>query len=215
MQKELVLIGYGGHGLVAADIFKLQQYAIAGYCDNEEKQNNPYNIVYLGSENDFLQTPAFRANEQELFVSIGNNAIREKVFNVIAPYTIANAIHPTSVISGSVQIGKGILVAANAVINPAGKIGNGVICNTSSVIDHECSVGDFTHIAPGAVLCGNVSIGRNCFIGANTVIREGVSICSNVVIGAGSIVLKNIVAPGTYFGSPVKKIPTKLTDEHL
>lgn len=190
---------------MAANIFQLMQRHIIGYCDKVEKEKNPYELSYLGPEDAYINSVAFKENEARIFVSIGNSAIREKIFNSIAPEHITDAIHPTSIIAGTVQIGKGILMAANAVINPMSKIGNGVICNTASVIDHECTVGDFTHIAPGAVLCGNVSVGKNCFIGANTVIKEGVTICSNVVIGAGSIVLKNIVAPGMYFGTPIKK----------
>jgi hypothetical protein len=30
------------------------QYHILGYCDNELKTNNPYQLEYLGSENDTI-----------------------------------------------------------------------------------------------------------------------------------------------------------------
>ena len=149
----------------------------------------------------------------KIFISIGNNSIREKIFNSIASPQIINAIHPKSIISKTVEIGNGVLIAANVTINPLVIIGNGVICNTASVIDHECTVGNFTHIAPGVVLCGNVSIEKNCFIGANTVVKEGVSICSNTVVGAGSIVVKNITESGLYFGSPAKKYITNFKNE--
>src|SRR4030095_339622 len=85
-----------------------------------------------------------------------------------------NAIHPSAVISASVKMGDGVMVAANATLNPLVEIGQGVICNTSSSIDHECVIGDFSHIAPGAVLCGNVMVGRGSFVGANSVIKQGV-----------------------------------------
>ena len=58
-----------------------------------------------------------------------------------------NAIHPSAVISASVKMGNGVMIAANATLNPMVEIGNGVICNTSSSIDHECIIGDFSSIS--------------------------------------------------------------------
>ena len=205
LNNQILLIGYGGHGFVAADILLLQQYHLFGYCDKEQKEKNPFNLKYCGVEDEFISSKIFKEINLQIFISIGNNSIREKIFNSIASPQIINAIHPKSVISKTVEIGNGVLIAANVSINPLAIIGNGVICNTASVIDHECVVEDFAHIAPGAVLCGNVSIEKNCFIGANTVVKEGVSICSNTVVGAGSVVVKNITEPGLYFGSPAKK----------
>jgi sugar O-acyltransferase (sialic acid O-acetyltransferase NeuD family) len=117
-----------------------------------------------------------------------------------------NAIHPSAVISASVRMGDGIMIAANATLNPLVELGRGVICNTSSSIDHECLIGDFVHIAPGAVLCGNVTVGRGSFIGANSVIRQGIHIGSNVTIGAGSVVIRDVADNTTVIGNPAKKL---------
>src|SRR6185436_2983962 len=101
---------------------------------------------------------------------VAHNGIREKIINQLSIIgNPINAIHPSAVISASVKMGEGIMIAANATLNPLVQLGKGVICNTSTSIDHECIIGDFSHIAPGAVLCGNVSIGNGTFIGANSV----------------------------------------------
>jgi sugar O-acyltransferase (sialic acid O-acetyltransferase NeuD family) len=203
--RQVVIIGYGGHGYVAADIFLKSGIEVYGYCDNEVKEKNPFNIRYLGTERVFVNS--VESKSLKFFVSVGDKAIREKVFKMIVEYNIevVNAIHPRAVVAGAVELGTGIMAAANAVINSACIIGNGVIINTSSSIDHECIIGDFTHVCPGTVLCGNVTVGKRSFIGANSVVKPGVSICDDVVVGAGSTVIKNIYEPGVYFGQPVER----------
>lgn len=199
--KQIFIIGYGGHGYVVIDILRLMQREVTGYCDIVPKQFNPYGLEYLGSER--ALSPEKR-EYMEAFISVGDNDLRRKLYEIMSAggFSFCNALHPSAVISSSVQLGSAVMVAAGTVINPQAKLGNGVICNTGSIIEHECTIGEFSHIAPGAVLCGNVSIGKNCFIGANAVVIEGISIADNVRIGAGSTVVKNIVSPGLYYGSP-------------
>jgi acetyltransferase-like isoleucine patch superfamily enzyme len=48
-------------------------------------------------------------------------------------------------------------------------------------------------------------VGDNVSIGSNATILP-VDICNDVVIGAGAVVTKNITAPGTYAGNPIRKI---------
>lgn len=206
--KKVMFVGYSGHGYVVVDILLAMKLNIDSYCDSEEKVNNPFQLTYLGKEADFLSSNLYLNNRDnwQTFVGIGDNNIREKVFNLLVDKKayIINAIHPKTIIASSVILGKGVLVAANVTINPLCKIGNGVICNTSCSIDHECIIGDFAHIAPGAILSGNVKIGKRAFVGANAVIKQGITICSDVTIGMGACVVKNITAPGIYIGNPAK-----------
>jgi sugar O-acyltransferase (sialic acid O-acetyltransferase NeuD family) len=198
---QVILIGYSGHAFVAADIFERNQTVLAGYCDVQEKELNPYGLAYLGTEANYLKANKI---QQSFFVAIGNNAIRRRVSDEIIRNggRLINAIHPNAMISSKVELGTGVLVAASATINPMSIIEDGVICNTSSSVDHDCIIGAYSHIAPGAVLCGNVQVGRNCFIGARAVVKEGVTICDDVIIGAGAVVITNIDIPGTYVGCP-------------
>jgi len=53
---------------------------------------------------------------------------------------------------------------------------------------------------------GGVKLGENIFIGGGTYVNPNISICSNVIVGSGSLVIYDIHEPGTYIGSPVKKI---------
>lgn len=212
LKKPVAIIGYSGHAYVIIDILLSAGRLVTAYCDQEEKEFNPYHLQYLGKEAEAIK----KLKKFDFFACVGHNGIREKIHMQMTTFLgkPINAIHPSAVISSSVKIGDGVMIAANVTINPLAEIGRGVICNTSCTIDHECKIEDFVHVAPGAVLCGNVKIGKGTFVGANSVIKQGITIGRNVTIGAGTVIIKDIPDNVTVVGNPqkqlIKKQPAKL-----
>lgn len=206
MRKKVVLIGYSGHALVAADILMQQKYSIYGYMDKNEVLHNPLNIPYLGFESN--EADRKRLKNIPCFPAIGDNEIRRKVFELLASNNIEQpqAISPKANISNFCSIGLGTLVCQGACINAFAKIGNAVIINTGSIVEHECTIEDYSHIALGAVLAGNVTVGKNSFIGANAVVKQGVIIGQNVVVGAGAVVLADVEDNQVWVGNPAKRL---------
>uniref|UniRef100_UPI0040485FF9 acetyltransferase n=1 Tax=Algoriphagus sp. TaxID=1872435 RepID=UPI0040485FF9 len=200
--KEAIIIGYSGHSFVVLDILILNQYIINGYCEKNEKKVNPYDLKYLGDEDNL----ELFGSGKFIFISIGDNFIRNKIFHKLYGKGIQmpTVFHPTSSVSSKTKIGLASVFMAGCIINTLSVIGNGVICNSGCVIEHECVIGDFVHIGPSAVLAGGVTIGDNSFIGANCVIKQGVKVGQNVVVGAGSVVLKDIKDNSIVYGNPSK-----------
>jgi sugar O-acyltransferase (sialic acid O-acetyltransferase NeuD family) len=202
-EKPVAIIGYSGHAYVVIDIFKQSGRPVTAYCDQEHKSNNPYQLEYLGREQDALE----QLKKYDYFAAVGDNRIREKICTYLNNELLrpaVNAIHPSAIVAGTVKMGNGVMISAGAVVNPMATIGNGVVCNTGCIVEHECIIGDFVHVAPGAVLCGNVKIGQHSFVGANSVIRQGIRIGEQVIIGAGSVVIKDIPDNTTVLGNPAR-----------
>jgi len=201
MAKPVVIIGYSGHAHTGVDILTACGYTVTAYCDNEPKEQNPFNLTYLGPEMAVLD----KLKEYDYFIGVGNNnLLRRKIYEAVSPILgePVNAIHPSAVLSPSVQLSHGHFISANVSINAVTILGKTAVCNTGSVIEHGCIIGDFTFIAPGAVLNGDVEIGDNTFVGANAVIKQGVRVGKNVIIGAGAVIIKDVPDDVTIVGNP-------------
>lgn len=198
MKKNLIIIGAGGQGRVIADIAALIGYESIYFLDDAETAN-PNQI---GKTDDFVKY----IDTSDFFIAIGNNQTRKRIYTKLlaGKANIATLVHPQSVISNSVKIGKGVAVMAGCVINTGCTIGDGVIINTSSSVDHDCIIGDFVHVSVGSHLSGTVAVDECTFIGAGATVINNINICENCMIGAGAVVVNNINIPGTYIGVPAK-----------
>ena len=204
LKKPVAVVGYSGHSYVIIDILLNAGRMVTAYCDSDRKEKNPYHLNYLGKENEVINALL----SFDYFVGVGHNGIRRKIHTQLAE-TLGNpinAIHPSAIISASVELKHGIMISANATINPLVTLGHGVICNTSCSIDHECIIEEFAHIAPGAVLCGNVRIGAGTFVGANAVIKQGITVGKNVTIGAGTVIIRDVPDNTIVVGNPQRII---------
>lgn len=202
-KTSIALIGYSGHSFVVLEAADLMGLNISGYLEQHSVEFNPYNLEYLGFEGD----KDFDWEVAEKFVlGLGENDLRFKIGELVKSRNkeLINIVHPTAVLSRTLNIGQGNFIAANVTINALTSIGDYCILNTGCIVEHECKIEDAAHIAPGSVLAGNVKIGARSFIGANSVIRQGVSIGKDVVVGAGSTVIKNIPDNQVWVGNPAK-----------
>lgn len=206
LNREVVLVGYSGHGYVVADIAIASHMNLRYYTDKSKIFKNPFDLSYLGFEGNLDYK--FWDKDCSYILGIGDNLIRRKTADLLISkeVTLLNVTHPSASISTKVQFGIGNFISRNVSVNAQVRIGDICILNTGCIIEHECVIGNAVHIAPGAVLAGNVEIGDNTFVGANTVIKQGVKIGRNVIIGAGSVILKDIGDNKKIVGNPGKEI---------
>ncbi len=203
--KTLFIVGASGHGKVVLDLAqKIGIYSDICFLDDNQALIEKHKLV-IGTS-DF----PFEFNRKaDVIVATGDSNVRKKIQEKYekSKVNLVTLIHPEAVLPDELlQIGKGSVIMAGAVIQTGTEIGKGVIVNTSASIDHECKIGNFSHISVGSHLAGNVEIGENTWIGIGAIVNNNVHICENVIVGAGTVVVKDIVESGTYVGVPAKRI---------
>ena len=204
--KNIAIIGCGGHSKVIIDIINeinninVNTYKIIGIFD-DYKIGYLYDIPILDKIYNIKNY-----NIESFIISIGNDKIREKIFNDFSFLKWETIIHPLTNISKNVKIGEGTVICTGCLIQTEVKIGKHCIINTGSSIDHESVIGDFSSICPKATICGNVLIGSCTLIGANSTIIQNISIGDNCIIGAGSVIIKNVENNSKIVGNPGRLI---------
>jgi len=190
------LIGASGHAKVIVEILEKRGLYIGGLQDA-----NPAITSLLGNDVHPELPDLFDPNDDELIISIGNNAIRKKLAESLA-YRYISAIHSSANISKRATIGKGTAIMAGVSINADVEIGKHVIINTNASIDHDCVLENYVHISPNAALAGNVTVGEGTHIGIGACIIQGINIGKWCTIGAGSVIIKDVPDGATVVGNP-------------
>lgn len=193
-------VGYSGHSYVVIDSGISRDIHCTGYYDLELKKSNPYDIPYLGREEQ-------KINRNPIFISIGDNSLRKKVATKMEKFPFINIIDDSANISPHAKLSESLVYAGKyAIVNSLAQIGCGVIINTAAIIEHEVKVGEFSHIGPNAVVCGGCEVGKNVFIGAGAIIKQNISIGDNTIIGAGAVVINDLEKDSIYTGNPAKML---------
>ena len=198
--KDIVLIGGGGHAFSVADAIESSlDYSILGYTD-ESDLNNGYK--YLGTD-DVLTDVFSKCPFAAVGVGfLGKGVVRDQIYTKLKTigYNLPQIVDESAVISKGSRIAEGTFVGKATVINSAAVIGKMCIINTGAIIEHRCVIGDFTHVAVGAVVCGEVQVADHTLIGANSTVIQGVRIGAKCIVGAGSIVLGDVPDNTTVIG---------------
>ena len=209
MQK-LILIGGGGHCKVCIDIIEQTgQYHIAGILDAANLIGTEvlgYKII--GTDEDIWK---YAGQDYQFLITVGQiktATVRKKIYQLLKEQncTLATVFSPKATVSSYARIGEGTIIMHHAIVNAAAEIGVNCILNTGCDIEHDVIVGQHTHISTYAVINGGSHIGKETFIGSNATVSNQISLTDQVIIGSGAVVHRNIAAPGTYAGNPVKKI---------
>lgn len=206
-KKPVIMIGNGGHAKVLTEILLLNKQPIIGFT-TPEKEINPYQLPYLGDDDNIFNYSSSDVLLVNGLGSITNTKVRKKLYHQFssAGYTFAQVIHPSAIVSSFSSLGEGVQIMAGSVIQPFAKIADNTIVNTKTSIDHDCMIGAHCHIAPGSVLSGGVAVGDSTHIGTGSIIIQGIRIGEHVLVGAGSLVLKNVPNHTTVYGIPAKEV---------
>ena len=212
MNKNLILVGGGGHCKSVIDVAESAGYNILGILDMPDdvgKEVLAYKVI--GTDDDI---PLY-VDKAEFVITVGfikNPATRIKLYNKVkeAGGKLATVIASTAHVSEYSTIGEGTVVMHQAFVNAGAHIGANCIINTFSNIEHDAQIGDQCHISTGTMVNGDCKVGDRCFIGSQSVLSNGIAIGEDIIVGAASFVRKSISAKGIYSGNPaILKIKSK------
>lgn len=204
---NLLILGAGGHGRVAADLAEdLGQYQKIAFLDDaifNPDDSFPWPI--LGPIVDLAK----HQNEfATAFVAVGDSRQRLQLLGLVesAGYAAATLVHPAASVSRRAVLGAGTIVCGGAVVQVNSRLGRGCIVNTSASVDHECILGAGVHVCPGAHLAGSVVVGEHTWIGIGASVKQGLSIGSDVIVGAGAAVVEDVGNECTVVGVPARPV---------
>lgn len=202
----MIIYGASGHAKVVIDCLRARGMDVIALFDDNPAVTKLLDLKVRHQYHTGLYPG------KNLLIAIGNNQIRQKIAEKVASTNPPPPVlsHPTSFISGDVEIGDGSVVLHNATIQSSARIGRFVIINTGATVDHDCELGDFVHVAPNATLCGLVKVGDLSLIGAGSVVIPTIRIGKGCVVGAGAVVIQDVPDFSMVVGNPAR-IVKKLT----
>ena len=174
MRKKLLIVGAGGFGRVTSELARTT-YDCAFVDDGVEVGTEICGVKVVGKTADLQR---LFGEYRELIVAIGNNAVREKMYQSAEAfgYTFPNLIHPTAYISPYAKLGWGCVILNNAIVQNGAVVGNGVLLNPGVELHHDSTVGDYALIYTNSVMRTYANVGNRVRIGSN------VTICNNAVV---------------------------------
>ncbi len=215
MREQVVGLGAGGHAKVLIEILRARDcFNLVGLLDSDPglKDKLVMGLPVLGDDS---MLPSLKKNGVRRFFvgvgSVGDASERKRMYEkgLALGMEPVSSIHPSAIISPSVELGNGSMIMAGVVISSCVKLGDNVIVNTGAVVDHDCCLGDHVHVATGARLSGTVRVGAGAHIGAGAVIRQNINIGDGAVVGAGAAVVRDVAANEVVVGVPARTLRSR------
>ena len=134
--EKLLLVGAGGFGRVVLE-HASSLYDCAFLDDGDASVVDGAPVI--GKTGDMI---SFYPEYKLLLVTIGNNALRERLYKEAASvgYTFPNIIHPSAYISPRANIGSGCVILNNTVVQNNARCGDGCILNPGVELHHDMMV---------------------------------------------------------------------------
>ena len=192
MTHDIIIVGAGGFGREAAwTLERINEvtptWRIIGFADDDP-------ALASGSIEGYplLGTPEKASCDHPgaaVFVAVGDNATREKVYRRLRGHDFPVVIDPSAEVAPTVEMRYGTFVGPRAV---GAELGKFVIVNARAGVGHDSKLGDFSQVCPGATLSGHTIVGEHAYLASNACTVPGVKIGARAKIAAGLPVYANV-----------------------
>jgi sugar O-acyltransferase (sialic acid O-acetyltransferase NeuD family) len=212
--RKLLIVGAGGLGseyvwvaeeMNAADRQRGHSpWEILGFVDDDLQRRSQIFAGYFIHGNIEEACAKFGKTDLGFAVAIGNNKAREQVARQaealgLTPETL---IHPSAIVAGTAEVGRGSYLAPGTVVCPGARVGRHVILNTHVSVGHDSTLEDFVQLCPGSRISGGCRVGKSGFLGSNASLAPKIVVGEMAVVGANSLAIRKVAPRTTVLGCP-------------
>lgn len=171
MASKLLLVGAGGFGRVALE-HAVEQYDCAFVDDGPALGTLVNGVAVIGRISD-LQRLHDEAGYEQLVVTIGNNKLREELYNKAKAfgYSFPNIICTSAYVSRYAELGSGCVL-----LNPGVEVHHDSFVDDCSLIYTNSVVRTLAHVGKRVRIGSNVSISNNVNIADDSDIPNGTTL---------------------------------------
>lgn len=132
--------------------------------------------------------------ELDPIVAVGDVEIRQELYETLVEqgYTHGTAIHPSSSVAPSADIGDGVIIKDNATIEPGVTVGDNAIVGNNTAICHDTNIGSHARLAPGVTIAGHSTIGEASYLSVDSSVDRCISVGDRVVIASGCTIWEDV-----------------------
>ena len=196
MNRDVLLIGSGGHSSVLLEMLIQQKVNILGYVSPLPAVNTKLfsGLHWFKKDEDILRFDKLMVKLVNGIGSLPGSTSRADFYNNYKRlgYSFSTLISKEACVSSYATLEEGVQVMCGALIQTGTSIGHNSIVNTGSIVDHDCFIGSNNHIAPGVTISGQVTSRENVHFGTGSSVIQSISVDENVIIGAGTTITKNV-----------------------
>lgn len=206
--NKLAVIGAGEFGKqVLRGVLAQGKYQPIGFYDDFCSDDSFCGIPVLGKI-EAIEEDYQKEKFDFLFVAIGYNHLlfKQQLIHKFSQIPMATVIDPSVLIDETATIEQGVFIYPKAYIGPNTRLQKGTVINIGTHLPHDNFVGECSFLSVGINMGGKVNFGERCFVGVGTTISDSLSIGNDIKIGAGTLIIKDMDEPGTYVGSPARKL---------
>lgn len=184
--SHLIIFGTGSLSeLVTAFLEKETDYTITGFTIEREFKNNKDEFLGRPLVDFDVLSDKFPPSDYKLFIAVGNNYIRKRLFTQSKQKGYSMISHVTESVThwDDLEYGENVLISGISSFQPFVKVGHNTII-FGSKIGHHTTIGNHVMMSCSTV-GGGVKIGDYSFLGLNSAVQHDTVIGSKNIIGMG------------------------------
>ena len=196
--SKIVIYGVGSFADYAGYLFENDSnYEVVGYCMEQSYLEKNKSIKRKITTFENLED-TFSMEETYIFIAIGNNLIRERIYNMAKSkgYHFGTYISSQAITWENLKVGENSFIGEGCVIQPFVTIGDNTIIIISE-IGHHCVIGNNVLLS-GSTLGGNVKVGNVSYVGMGAVVKQKIYIEEKNIIGMGCVIDRNTESNSVY-----------------